>query len=116
VLEHAPRAGRASPIGALVLVGDAAEEDIDRLCHLAGDLALHGTRAFCFHEGCDPAAGRAFREIARLTGGVYLPFDARAAGELRGLLAAVGAYAAGGRLALEAAGTAAARRLLADLG
>ena len=58
---------------------------------------------------------RAFREIARLTGGAYLPFDARAAGELRALLAAVGAYAAGGRPALEAAGTGAARRLLADL-
>ena len=59
-----------------------------------------------FHEGADPAAARAFREIARLTGGAYLPFDARAAGELRALLAAVGAYAAGGRPALEAAGPA----------
>ena len=77
--------------------------------------ALRNTRAFMFHEGADPAAARAFREIARLTGGAYLPFDARAAGELRALLAAVGAYAAGGRPALEAAGTGAARRLLADL-
>jgi hypothetical protein len=68
-----------------------------------------------FHEGREPAAARAFREIARLTGGVYLPFDARAAGELRALLGAVGAFAAGGRAALEAAGTGAARRLLADL-
>ena len=68
-----------------------------------------------FHEGADPAAARAFREIARLTGGAYLPFDVRAAAELRALLAAVGAYAAGGRPALEAAGTGAARRLLADL-
>jgi hypothetical protein len=116
VLEHAARASKAAPVGALVLVGDAAEEGIDRLCHLAGELALRGTRAFCFHEGRDPAAGRAFREIARITGGAYLPFDARAAGELRALLGAVGAYAAGGRMALEAAGTGAARRLLADLG
>ena len=81
----------------------------------AGALGLRNTRAFMFHEGGDPAAARAFREIARLTGGAYLPFDARAAGELRALLAAVGAYAAGGRPALEAAGTGAARRLLADL-
>lgn len=116
VLEHAARAAKAAPVSALVLVGDAAEEDVDRLCHLAGELALYGTRAFCFHEGRDPAAARAFREIARLTGGAYLPFDARAAGELRALLGAVGAYAAGGRAALEAAGTGAARRLLADLG
>jgi hypothetical protein len=34
---------------------------------------------------------------------------------LRALLAAIGAFAAGGRPALEATGTAAARRLLADL-
>ncbi len=116
VLEHAARAAAVAPVGALVLVGDAAEEDIDRLCHSAGALALHGTRAFCFHEGRDPAAARAFREIARLTGGAYSPFDSRAAGELRALLGAVGAYAAGGRDALEALGTGAARRLLADLG
>jgi hypothetical protein len=68
-----------------------------------------------FLEGRDPAAERAYREIARLTGGVFLPVDPRAAAELRALLAAIGAFAAGGRPALEATGTAAARRLLADL-
>jgi hypothetical protein len=68
-----------------------------------------------FLEGRDPAAERAFREIARLTGGVMLPFDRSAAGELRALLGAVATYAAGGRAALEAAGTGAAARLLADL-
>ena len=58
---------------------------VDRLCDLAGARsALRGTRAFMFHEGRDPVAARAFREIARLTRGAYLPFDARAAGELAG--------------------------------
>ena len=36
-------------------------------------------------------------------GGVYLPFDRNSAGELAGLLAAIGAYAAGGVPALERA-------------
>jgi hypothetical protein len=115
VLEHAEREASKRPLAALVYVGDSMEEDIDRLCGLAGALGVRGTRAFLFHEGRDPVAARAFREIARLTRGVYLPFDARAAGELKALLGAVGAWAAGGRPALEAAGTGAARRLLADL-
>ena len=115
VLDHAVKAAEAAPVAALAFVGDAMEENVDRLCDKAGQLALRNTRAFVFHEGNDPAAAQAFREIARLTGGAYLPFDARAAGELRALLAAVGAWAAGGRPALESAGTSAARRLLADL-
>lgn len=115
VLEHAERTAAKAPVAALVYVGDAMEENVDRLCQTAGALGLRNARAFMFHEGGDAAAGRAFREIARLTGGAYLPFDARAAGELRALLAAVGAYAAGGRPALEAMQGRAARRLLADL-
>jgi hypothetical protein len=114
VLDHALRAAAKAPLS-LVFVGDAMEENVDRLCAKAGELGLRHVRAFMFHEGADPAAARAFREIARLTGGVYLPFDARAAGELRALLGAVAAFAAGGRPALEAAGTGAAKRLLADL-
>ncbi|HET9068645.1 MAG TPA: VWA domain-containing protein [Amaricoccus sp.] len=115
VLEHAERTAAKAPVAALVYVGDAMEENVDQLCATAGALGLRNTRAFMFHEGGDPAAARAFREIARLTGGAYLPFDVRAAGELAALLAAVGAYAAGGRAALEATGTGAARRLLADM-
>jgi hypothetical protein len=115
VLEHAVRAAAKAPVAALVYVGDAMEENVDRLCQTAGELGLRNTRAFMFHEGGDPAAAQAFREIARLTGGAYLPFNARSAAELRALLAAVGAYAAGGRPALEAAGTRADRRLRDDL-
>ena len=88
---------------------------IDRLCALAGELGLRGIRAFMFHEGRDAVAERTFREIARLTRGAYLPFDRSSAAELRTLLEAVAAWAAGGRPALEAAGSGAARRLLADL-
>ncbi len=115
VLDDAAKAAGEAPVAALVYVGDAMEEDLDALSHKAGALALRGTRAFMFLEGRDPTAERAFREIARLTGGVFLPFDTRAAAELAALLAAVATYAAGGRAALAASGDGAARRLLADL-
>lgn len=115
VLSHARREAEARPVAALVYVGDCMEEDADALCVKAGELALLGVRAFLFHEGREPVAGATFREIARITGGVYLPFDAGAAAQLKALLGAVAAYAAGGRKALERSGDAAARRLLADL-
>jgi hypothetical protein len=115
VLDHAAKEAAREPVAALVYVGDAMEEQIDALCAKAGALALRGTRAFMFLEGHDPAAERAFREIARLTRGAFLPFDRAAPGELRALLGAVATYAAGGRAALEHADSAAARRLLADL-
>ena len=115
ILDHAEKVAAQAPLAALVFVGDAMEEDIDRLCHKAGRLALRNTRAFMFLEGGDATAERAYREVARLTGGVFLPFDPRAAAELRALLEAIGAYAAGGRVALEAQKSAASSRLLADL-
>ena len=99
-LDHATRATVKAPVQALVFVGDAMEEDADRLCHKAGELALRGTRAFMFHEGGDAAAARSFREIARLTGGAWCRFDPGAAAQLRELLRAAAAYAAGGREAL----------------
>ena len=93
-------AAHADKIGALVFVGDAIEEDIDELGHLAGELGLLGLPCFMFHEGHDPVAGKAFRQIARLSGGAYCPFDANSARQLRELLTAVAVYAAGGRRAL----------------
>jgi hypothetical protein len=52
-------------------------------------------------EGHDAAAEQAFREIARLTGGAWCKFDPGAAAQLRELLRAAAAYAAGGREALK---------------
>lgn len=101
VLEHAIAETRKQKVDALVFVGDCMEEEIDRLCHLAGELGILGVPAFCFHEGHDAAAERTFREIARLSGGAYCRFDASSAQQLRDLLSAVAVYAAGGRKALE---------------
>lgn len=88
-------------MNALVFVGDAFEEDIDAVGQKAGELGLLGVPAFVFHEGGDPIAERAFRQIARLTKGAYCPFDASSARQLKELMGAVAVYAAGGRQALE---------------
>lgn len=100
VLSHAIRETDKRKIDAVVFVGDAMEEDIDRLCHLAGELGLRGVPVFLFHEGGDPIVRRAFEQVARLSGGAYCPFDSGSAQQLRDLLSAVAVYAAGGRQAL----------------
>ncbi len=101
VLSQAIEQTRQKKVQALVFVGDCMEEDVDRLCHLAGELGMLGVPAFLFHEGNEPVAQRAFREIARLTRGAYCSFDASSAAQLRDLLSAVAVYAAGGRKALQ---------------
>jgi len=100
LLQHAiDEAGRGR-VDALVFVGDCMEERRDRLADLAGRLGLMGVRAFVFQEGRDPVAERSFKDIARLTGGAWCPFDSSSPGMLRDLLGAVAVYAAGGRKAL----------------
>ena len=100
VLEQAIAESERGRVNALVFVGDCMEEDRERLADLAGRLGLLGVPAFMFQEGQDPVAERSFREIARLSGGAWCPFDARSPGLLRDLLGAVAVYAAGGRPAL----------------
>ena len=118
VLAHARDEGGKRKVNALVYVGDCMEEEVDRLCAQAGELALLGVPVFLFQEGDDPGAEKAFREIARLTKGAYCHFDIGSAQQLRDLLAAVAVYAAGGHNALLALGAAqhsGARLLLAQL-
>jgi len=101
VLRHAIAETKRRKVNAIVFVGDCMEESIDNLCQLAGELGLLGVPCFIFHEGGEPVAAKAFREIARLTHGAYCAFDASSAQQLRDLLSAVAVYAAGGRRALE---------------
>jgi hypothetical protein len=100
VLSDARREAIASGVRAIVFVGDAMEEDVDALCATAGELGLLKVPCFMFQEGHDPAAETAFREIARLSGGAWCRFDTGSAAQLRDLLRAAAAYAAGGREAL----------------
>lgn len=101
VLAHAIKETRKAKVDALVFVGDCMEEDIDELCHLAGELGLLGVPMFMFQERDDPVARTAFQQMARLSGGAWCRFDAGSAQQLRDLLGAVAVFAAGGRAALE---------------
>ncbi len=115
VLSHARAESDKGKVAALVYVGDAMEEAIDHLAAAAGELGLRGMPAFMFHEGHDPIAEQAFREIARLTRGAYCRFDLSAAHELGELLRAAAVYAAGGVKALTAQRSEGARKLLAQM-
>jgi hypothetical protein len=101
VLQHTLKETQSKKVNALVFVGDCMEENVDRLSHLAGQLAFQGVPVFIFHEGNDVAAARAFRQIAQITNGACCPFDARSAQQLKDLLSAVAVYAAGGYKALQ---------------
>src|SRR5262245_20517662 len=100
VLGPVRRAASESRINAVVYVGDAMEENVDRLCQTAGEIGLLNVPLFMFQEGNDGVTQHAFREIARLTRGAYFRLDQSSARQLRELLAAVAVYAAGGRDAL----------------
>jgi hypothetical protein len=100
ILSDARHEAALSSVRAMVFVGDAVEEDVDDLCVRAGELGLLKVPVFMFQEGRDGVVEQAFREIARLTGGAWCRFDPGAAAQLRELLRAAAAYAAGGREAL----------------
>lgn len=101
VLAHIKKQAQAGKVGAAIYIGDAFEEDIDKVCHTAGEIGLLGTPVFVFQEGGDPIARRGFQEIARLTGGAWHRFDPNSAHLLKSLLSAVAVYATGGVSALE---------------
>ncbi|WOH78762.1 VWA domain-containing protein [Bradyrhizobium sp. BEA-2-5] len=100
VLSETRREAVEAGVRALVFVGDAMEESADDLCAKAGELGLLKVPVFMFQEGRDATAEQTFRQIARLTGGAWCRFDPGAAAQLRELLRAAAAYAAGGREAL----------------
>ncbi len=118
VLARALDETRKARVQAVVFIGDAMEENVDTLCHRAGELGLLKVPLFMFQERNDPAAASAFKEMARLSGGAHLMFNDSAGAELSKLLRAVAVYAAGGRKALEqrkAGGDDGARLLLGKL-
>lgn len=100
ILRHAAKEARKARIAALVFVGDAVEEAVDDLGDAAGELGLLGLPCFLFHEGGNPRVRQVFEEIARLSGGACCAFDANSPDQLKALLGAVAAYAAGGRKAM----------------
>jgi hypothetical protein len=111
-LAHAKREHASEPVNAIVYVGDMCEEKAQALYDAASRL---GVPCFMFQEGEDRFAAEVFREIARLTGGAYYSFHPGAANQLRDLLQAVGAYAAGGLTALADLRSDSARKLLGQM-
>ena len=97
LLHYAGDQRRDSRLDAVVFVGDCCEEDVDQVGHEAGQLGLLGLPVFVFQEGQDRVASRIFPQIAKLTRGAYCKFDRNSPDQLKRLLGAVAAYAAGGR-------------------
>lgn len=104
VLTHLLEENSRQKIQAAVFVGDAIEEDADKLCHLAGKLGVLDIPLFVFQEGYNPRVTSVFKQMAQLSGGAFAPFDLNSASQLKNLLSAVAIFAAGGRSALERLG------------
>jgi hypothetical protein len=102
ILDHAVGEHKRNRLRAVVFVGDALEEDADRLCHIAGQLGVLQVPLFMFHEGRDQRVQSVFQQMADLSGGAYAPFDLTSATELNDLLSAVAIFATGGKSALRA--------------
>ena len=95
---------------AIILVGDAFEEDSEQLAQMLPSLRASGIRVFCFFEGQDCAAEFVFRELAEETGGKF----ARLGDDmpLNDLCEGVAMLASGGERAIKRLKNERARRLL----
>ena len=100
LFRHALRENGAQRIKGVVFVGDSVEENIDMLAQAAGKLGMLNVPIFLFQERGDPQTRAVFTQLSRLSGGAYSQFDAASAAQLKELLQAVAAYAAGGLKAL----------------
>jgi hypothetical protein len=110
-LKHVRNEHADTPIGGLVLIGDAFEENPSEIYAVARGLPP----IFAFLEGDDEFAASAFTQLAGITGGAFAKFDSNSAARLSDLLRAVAAYASGGIAALTDQRTEAARLLLTQV-
>src|SRR5436190_13526503 len=83
VLSHAVAENQKQRVNALVFIGDAMEEKLDRICRLGGELGSLSVPIFLFHEGFDPVAAAAFRQMATMSRGAYLAFDLASVARLK---------------------------------
>lgn len=116
LLRHYLEAGTpATPVRAMVFIGDAMEESAATLKELAGQCRLKNQPLFLFQEGTNPQVATTFEQLARLSGGAYAAFDSNSADHLRELLQAVVRYTSGGRKALTSSGSDSDKLLLSQL-
>jgi hypothetical protein len=109
LLNHALKEHRQQPVKAVVFIGDACEENPDRLAGKAGELGIAGLPLFMFQEGHDGRVESTFRQMAKLSGGAWARFDHASPRELAELLGAVARFAAGGKSAMLEHGASAGR-------
>jgi hypothetical protein len=98
VLAHALRENEKAAVQALVFIGDAMEEEIEKLAAMAGKLGTQSVPIFLFQEGRDSAVRKAFRLLALKSGGAYFEFNpniSRAVEQLSEQLNAVARLAVG---------------------
>lgn len=82
----------------IIMIGDCCEEDRNSIEEAAERLATHKIPVFAFLEGHDPEGRWAFERIAKITKGVFMPFNKV---DLGPIYAACAAFATGGLAALE---------------
>src|SRR5262245_7526974 len=97
ILAHAKRQTGVLKVSALVFVGDAFEEDEDKLLPDAHELGRLGVPVFMFQEGNNRTVERVFHAIAQASHGAYCGFDEGSAKQSGELLKAVAVFAVGGR-------------------
>ena len=112
VLIHTRKENAREKVNALILVGDACEEDPPTLYAEARELEVP---AFVFQEGHDARVERVYSELAAITKGAFCKFDTGAAQRLADLLKAVAAFAAGGVKALANQNSETAKLLLTQI-
>ena len=100
----------SEPASAIIVVGDAFEEDFDDAASLAAALRRAGVKVFSFLEGDDPTAAAVFRELAETTGGRFACFGAEL--PLRDLCEGIALLTAGGSQALKRLDNPKVRQLL----
>lgn len=111
LLEIFERVLKLKRVRVVVYVGDVFEESRPYALRLAKMLAAKDTRVIILHDtvhtdarysgSLDHDDGEVFRQIAAITGGAVLPFDASALDRLSELLQAVSVLAVGGPELLE---------------
>jgi len=104
LLDILSRALEIERLTTIVYIGDTFEESEPRARKIAAALAARKIRLIILHDTTSCAAGGAaiFAELAVLTRGCVLPFDASALPKLRELLSAVAVLAVGGTTMLAA--------------
>jgi hypothetical protein len=110
-LAYARKEHMQQPLNAMVLVGDAVEEDPTTLYDAVAGLPP----VFAFQEGHNAYVAKVFQRLASKSHGAYHHFDAGAARQLHELLCGVAAFAVGGTQALADLRTDTARRLLRQI-